>query len=144
MENYYNDFALHFPAYSIIIFLSMKTRAIFSLIIGWFIPGLGHVLLKKYGRGLVFFLCICCMTTLGLLIGGKIYSFQTENPLTILAFFSDVGIGVLYFLSKVFPIGLGDIKAMTFEFGTAYIAGAGLLNYLVALDAFDIASGKKK
>jgi hypothetical protein len=33
---------------------------------------------------------------------------------------------------------------MTFEFGTAYIAGAGLLNYLVALDAYDIAVGKKK
>jgi len=33
---------------------------------------------------------------------------------------------------------------MTFEFGTAYVAGAGLLNYLVALDAFDIARGKKK
>jgi len=122
----------------------MKTRAILSFVLGWFIPGLGHVFLKKYGRGLVFFLCICCMTALGLLIGGKIYSFQTENPLTILAFFSDVGIGALYFLSKVFPIGLGDIKAATFEFGTAYIAGAGLLNYLVALDAFDIASGKKK
>ena len=27
--------------------------------------------------------------------------------------------------------------------GTAYIAGAGLLNYLVALDAYDIALGKK-
>lgn len=84
------------------------------------------------------------MAALGLLIGGKIYSFQTENPLTILAFFSDLGIGALYFLSKIITIGLGDIKAVTFEFGTAYIAGAGLLNYLVALDAFDIASGKKK
>lgn len=84
------------------------------------------------------------MAILGLFIGGKIYSFQTENPLTILAFFSDIGIGALYGLSKVIPIGPGDIKAVTFEFGTAYIAGAGLLNYLVALDAFDIASGKKK
>ena len=84
------------------------------------------------------------MGALGLLIGGKIYSFQTENPLTILAFFSDIGIGALYFLSKVLPIGLGDIKSATFEFGTAYIAGAGLLNYLVALNAFDIASGKRK
>jgi hypothetical protein len=141
---YYNDFVLHFPAYSIIIFLSMKTKAILSLILGWFIPGLGHIFLKKHQRGLVFFFCIFCMAALGLLIGGKIYSFQTENPLTILAFFSDVGIGALYFLSKIIPIGLGDIKAATFEFGTAYIAGAGLLNYLVALDAFDIASGKKK
>lgn len=77
-------------------------------------------------------------------MGGKIYSFQTENPLTILAFFSDIGNALLYILSYLFPIGVGELKKATFEFGTAYIAGAGLLNYLVALDAFDIARGKKK
>lgn len=133
-----------FQQIRLLFFSEMKTRAILSLILSWFIPGLGHIFLKKYARGLVFFLCISCMAALGLFIGGKIYSFQTENPLTILAFFSDLGIGALYVLSKIIPIGLGNIKAVTFEFGTAYIAGAGLLNYLVALDAFDIASGKKK
>jgi hypothetical protein len=122
----------------------MTIKAINSLILGWFVPGLGHVVLKRYGRGLVFFICISCMAALGLFMGGKIYSFQTENPLTILAFFSDLGFGSLYLLSKIISIGLGDLKVMTFEFGTAFIAGAGLLNYLVALDAFDIASGKKK
>lgn len=84
------------------------------------------------------------MTAIGLVMGGKIYSFQTENPLTILAFFSDIGNALLYILSYFFPIGVGELKKATFEFGTAYIAGAGLLNYLVALDAFDIARGKKK
>lgn len=83
------------------------------------------------------------MAGMGLLMGGKIYSFQTENPLTILAFFSDIGIGMLYLLAKVIPFGLGNLKNVTFEFGTAYIAGAGLLNYLIALDALDIALGKK-
>jgi hypothetical protein len=38
---------------------------------------------------------------------------------------------------------VGDLKLATFEFGTAYIAGAGLLNFLVALDAYDIAAGNK-
>jgi hypothetical protein len=84
------------------------------------------------------------MFLLGIFLEGRIYSFQTENPLTILAFFSDLGIGAYYFLSKLFSFGLGDLKSTTFEFGTAYIAGAGLLNYLVALDALDIAVEKKK
>lgn len=84
------------------------------------------------------------MFLLGIFLEGRIYSFQTENPLTILAFFSDLGIGAYYFLSKLFSFGLGDLKSTTFEFGIAYIAGAGLLNYLVALDALDIAVGKKK
>ncbi|MBS3819821.1 hypothetical protein KGY73_10015 [bacterium] len=84
------------------------------------------------------------MSALGIVMGGKIYSFQTKNPLTILAFFSDLGNGAFYFLSKCLSFGLGNLKKATFEFGTAYLAGAGLLNYLVALDALDIALGKKK
>ncbi len=122
----------------------MKAKAIIALILGWFIPGLGHIYTKKYWRGLTFFLCISAMAVLGLYMGGKVYSFQTENPLTILGFFSDLGYGAFYFLSKLIPFGLGDLKSTSFEFGTAYISGAGLLNYLTALDAFDIATGKKQ
>ena len=122
----------------------MKTKAITTLILGWFIPGLGHIYTKKYWRGLTFFLCISAMAVLGLSMGGKVYSFQTENPLTILGFFSDLGYGAFYFLSKLIPFGLGDLKSTSFEFGTAYISGAGLLNYLTSLDAFDIARGKKQ
>ena len=88
--------------------------------------------------------CISAMAILGLIMGGKIYSFQTENPLTILGFFSDLGLGIVYFLSKIISFGQGNLKSVTFEFGTAYIAGAGLLNFLVALDAYDIGTGKKK
>lgn len=119
-------------------------KAISGLILGWFIPGLGHLLARKYWKALIFFVCITLMASLGLIMGGKIYRLQAENPLTILAFFSDLGYGSLYFLSKLFSFGSGVLKKMTFEFGTTYIAGAGLLNYLVALDAFDILSGKKK
>ncbi|MBN2408393.1 MAG: hypothetical protein JXE07_01545 [Candidatus Aminicenantes bacterium] len=84
------------------------------------------------------------MTALGLGMGGRIYPFQTENPLTVLAFFADLGDFVLYLLSRLLSFGQGSLERTTFEFGTAYIAGAGLLNYLVALDAFDIAKGKKR
>lgn len=119
-------------------------KSLIYLLLGWLIPGLGHISQKKFWRGAIFFVCISSMTALGLVMGGRIYSFQTENPLTILAFFSDLGNGLPYILAKSFSIGVGELKKATFEFGTAYIAGAGLLNYLVALDAFDIALGKKK
>ncbi len=122
----------------------MKSKSVFFLLLGWLVPGLGHVLQKRLWRGLIFFICISAMAAMGLIMGGRIYSFQTENPLTVLAFFSDIGNGLLYILSKLLSFGLGELKKNTFEFGTAYLAGAGLLNYLVALDAFDIASGKKK
>jgi hypothetical protein len=122
----------------------MNIKSISTLVLGLIVPGLGHISIKKYVKGIIFFVCVAGMAALGLYMGGKIYSFQTENPLTILAFFSDIGLGFFYLLSRIIPFGLGNLKYTTFEFGTAYLAGAGLLNYLIALDAFDIASGKKK
>jgi hypothetical protein len=122
----------------------MKVQALTYLISGWLIPGLGHIAQKKYYRGSIFFICIAAMAGLGLLMGGRIYPFQTDNPLTILAFFADIGNGLFYLFSRFLAFGEGNLPKVTFEFGTAYLAGAGLLNFLVALDAYDIALGKKK
>ena len=114
------------------------------LLAGWLVPGLGHLLQKKVWRGVTFFVSIYALTAMGLAMGGKIYPLQAENPLTLLAFFADLGNFLVFGLSRYLAFGQGALERATFEFGTAYIAGAGLLNYLVALDAFDIAKGKKK
>jgi hypothetical protein len=121
----------------------MKAKVVYAPLLGWLVPGLGHVVQKKYLRGAIFFVSIAVLTTLGLAMSGRIYPFQTENPLTILAFFADLGNLLVYGLARVLGFGQGVLERMTFEFGTAYLAGAGLLNYLVALDALDIALGKK-
>jgi hypothetical protein len=119
-------------------------KEISCLIAGWLVPGLGHILQKKLWTGLTFFVSVGAMTTIGLVMGGRIYPFQTDNPLTILAFFADIGNFLVYALARLFTFGQGSLERVTFEFGTAYIAGAGLLNYLIALDAYDIAKGKKR
>ncbi len=121
----------------------MKKKAIIAGILGWLVPGLGHIFIRKYWRGILLLVAIGTMTVMGLVMGGRLYSIQAENPLTFLAFLSDLGNGLLYILSRFLPIGLGELERISFEFGTAYLAGAGLLNYLVALDAWDIARGKK-
>jgi hypothetical protein len=121
----------------------MKKKAITAGILGWLVPGLGHIYLRKYWRGALLLGAIGLMSVMGLVMGGKIYPPQAENPLTFLAFLSDLGSSLLYILSRFLPIGLGELERISFEFGTAYLAGAGLLNYLVALDAWDVARGKK-
>ncbi len=121
----------------------MKIKGIAFMILGWVVPGLGHAVQKKYVRAVLFLVSISAMTGLGLVMGGRVYPFQTDNPLTILAFFADLGNGLFYVLSRVIGWGGGQLERATFEFGTAYIAGAGLLNFLIALDAYDIAVGKR-
>jgi hypothetical protein len=134
-------------------------KAVLCLIAGWLVPGLGHLLQKKFWRAAAFFISIGALTAIGLAMGGKIYPvyiekphtllqvftylFKKENPLTLLAFFADVGNLLIYVLARLLSFGQGALERATFEFGTAYIAGAGLLNYLIVLDAYDIARGKK-
>ncbi len=138
----------------------MKIKGIVALVLGWAVPGLGHAIQKKYLRAALFFVSIIAMTGIGLAMGGKVYPmylepphnifqvflnlFRKENPLTILAFFADIGNGLFYALSRLFAWGGGALERATFEFGTAYIAGAGLLNFLIAIDAYDIGAGKKQ
>jgi hypothetical protein len=121
----------------------MKFKAIVFMILGWFVPGLGHAVQRKYVRAALFFGSIFAMTGMGLAMGGRVYPFQTDNPLTVLAFFADLGNGLFYGLARLLSWGPGELERATFEFGTAYIAGAGLLNFLVALDAYDIGVGKR-
>jgi hypothetical protein len=121
----------------------MKIKGIAVMILGWAVPGLGHAVQKKYLRAVLFFISIFAMTGLGLSMGGRVYPFQTDNPLTILAFFADLGNGLFFGLSRLIGWGGGELERATFEFGTAFIAGAGLLNFLIALDAYDIGAGKK-
>ncbi len=123
--------------------MKTKLKAYLALVLGWLVPGLGHAIQKRYWRAAILAASIFAMTGLGLAMGGRIYPFQTENPLTILAFFSDIGNGMFFILSRLASWGGGDMARSTFEFGTSYIAGAGLLNFLVAIDAYDIAAGKK-
>ena len=121
----------------------MKLKGLLAMALGWAVPGLGHAIQKKYGRAVLFFVSIFAMTGPGLAMGGRVYPFQTDNPLTILAFSADIGNGLFYGLAQYLKWGGGELERATFEFGTAYIAGAGLLNFLIALDAYDIGAGKK-
>jgi hypothetical protein len=40
-------------------------------------------------------------------------------------------------------LGMGLVTATTYEYGNTFLMTAGLLNFLVILDAFDIAMGRK-
>lgn len=115
----------------------------FILFLSWLVPGLGHILLKRYWRGVIFFFSIVSMFLLGLYMGGRFFK-PDAMLLNIIAWLADLGNGSLYFISKLLHAGKGNLFSVTTEFGTAYIAGAGLLNYLIALNAYDIAKGRKK
>ena len=60
---------------------------------------------------------------------------------------ANLGTGILFIICWLLGIGFGDdpVQAarVTYEYGNTFLLIAGLLNYLVMLDAFDIAAGRK-
>lgn len=113
------------------------------LLVSWLFPGLGHLLQKKYVKGCVFLAGIVLLLLFGVLMEGKLYDAKQLHPLLLLGFVGDIGSGLFFFIIKWLGLGDGNIKAVTFHYGSTYIVTAGLLNYLVALNAFDIARGKR-
>ncbi len=99
---------------------------------------------KKYLKGTVFLVGILSMLILGLVMEGKFHDTKQFHPLLLLSFLGDLGSGIFFFIIKWAGLGKGNIQVVTFHYGTTYLAVAGLLNYLVALNAFDIARGKRK
>jgi hypothetical protein len=118
-------------------------RPYLIFIVSWLIPGLGHILQKKVLKGILFLVGIALLLVLGLVMQGKFYDTESLHPLLILGFIGDLGNGILYFAIKLSGLAAGNIRAVTYHYGTTYMAAAGLINYLVALNAFDIAKGRK-
>ena len=132
-------------------------------LLAWIIPGTGHLLLKRPKRAIVFFVAILILFFWGLDLGAKIYQYEAQQPLTLFALFAQVGVGLPYFLARfiasyarlhvlspfypfaeAFQFGNGNIERVTFDYGNTFTIVAGLLNFLIILDAYDIAVGRKK
>jgi hypothetical protein len=119
-------------------------KAYLILVISWLFPGAGHFMQRKYLKGTVFLVGIILLLSLGIVMKGRFYNVEPFHPLMVLGFLGDLGNGIFYVLIRLLGLGGGDIKAVTFHYGTTYMVSAGLINYLVALNAFDIARGKRK
>lgn len=115
-----------------------------ACVAGAIVPGLGHALLRKWDRALVFFGCIAVMFILGLQLDGRIVSPELGSLFPILKFLAEAGSGLLYWISLLQGFGVGDPTAYTYDYANVFIYVAGLLNMLVIVDVFDIAMDRKQ
>jgi len=122
----------------------VTAMAVLAPALGWLIPGAGHLIQKRWIRGFMLMASVGAMFAFGLAMDGKIYKPNTGDLLDILGFVSDVGAGGLYILGRVFNWGSEAIAYATADYGTKFIAVAGLLNIMCVVDAYHIAIGKKQ
>jgi uncharacterized protein DUF6677 len=109
----------------------------------WIVPGAGHLWMGRRQKGLVFLLALPAMFAIGLLLHGRIFPFELSEPLVGLAAIANVGLGAPWFIARMLDAGGGIVTASTYEYGNCFLIVAGLLNFLVIIDAFDIGMGRK-
>jgi hypothetical protein len=109
----------------------------------WAIPGGGHLWLGRRLKGVIFLAAIPLMFAIGLALSGRLFPFDFSYPLVGLQALAALGNGVPYFIANAIGTGEGNVRAVTYEYGNAYIIVAGLLNVLVVIDVYDIAVGRK-
>ena len=112
------------------------------LIAGWLVPGAGHFLVGKWGRGALLAVSIVSMYVLGLAMQGKVYT-STHDVLDILSMAGDLCGGILSFICRVAGLGTGQITVTVADYGTRFIVVAGLLNVIAAVDAHNLRTGRK-
>lgn len=114
-----------------------------ALLLGWLIPGAGHLLTRHWIRALLLFLAITAMFSLGLAMRAKVYAPNTGDPLDMLGFAGDLGTGLLYFIARIFSLGASTVQLVTADYGTKFVVVAGLLNFVAAVDAHNLRIGRK-
>lgn len=117
----------------------------------WAVPGAGHCAQGRWARGFVLGGSVLLMCILGGILGGQFndVTVSVNGFLPRVFGLFSVGTGFFYVWSLMTGVWLSDptvaevAKSATFEYGNTFLMVAGLLNYLVALDAFDLAVGRK-
>jgi hypothetical protein len=120
-----------------------STMSVLAPAVGWLIPGAGHLIQKRWIRGLLLMSSVVIMFVLGLLMQGRIYKPNGGDILDILGFIGDIGAGGLYIVTRALDAGHGIVAHATADYGTKFIIVAGLLNLISVADAYHIAIGKK-
>jgi hypothetical protein len=108
-------------------------------IAGFLVPGAGHALVGQTQKAVVFFVLIVTMFLVGLAFGGRLFPFQLGDPLLFLAAAAEWMLAVPRLVAAMLSAGRGEVTSVTYEYGNTFLIAAGLLNLLVAFNAFDVA-----
>ena len=107
------------------------------------VPGLGHVWLRRWGRGLAFFVAVGGLALTGYIMRGQTFTAVSNDPFGRLGFLADACSGVFYLLSRFLEAAGPNLSRAAGDYGTRFLASAGIVNLIGVLDAYAIASGRR-
>ncbi len=120
----------------------VERSLLLSMVFGWCVPGLGHVYMKKYLRGTIFFLSIVLLFIAGLSLSQWTYTTRADFPFYLTGKY---GSGIVlfghYLLTEHASIDL-SVRFHYMEIGVLFLSVAGLLNAISVLNLIDVKWGR--
>jgi hypothetical protein len=110
---------------------------------GWVLPGLGHALQKMWGRATACFLTVGVLVVIGAGMRGNLFTADGGDAFAALGYVADLGAGSFYVLARALEVDGPDVSRAAGDYGTRFLAAAGVLNLLAALHAYEAARGRK-
>jgi Family of unknown function (DUF6677) len=109
----------------------------------WILPGLGHALQKMWGRALACFLTVGALVFIGAGMRGNLFTSNGGDAFATLGYIADLGSGSFYLAAEALENKGPDVSHADGDYGTRFLAAAGVLNLLAALHAYEAARGRK-
>lgn len=120
------------------------SRTLAALAAAAVLPGAGHLVLGRRRRAAIFLALVLVSLVCGLLLEGRLFVPVPGQMLSYLGTVGAMGTGLIYFVLR-FAVGYeGVVEGAGYEYGTAFLITAGLMNLLLLLDVWDIAAGGKE
>jgi hypothetical protein len=110
---------------------------------GWLVPGLGQALQKMWGRAVACFLTVGALVFLGAGMRGNVFTSRGSDAFDSLGYLADLGTGSFYMVARSLEANGSDVSHAGGDYGTRFMAAAGVLNLLAALHAYEAARGRK-
>jgi drug/metabolite transporter (DMT)-like permease len=120
-----------------------ETIPVVVAVAGWLVPGLGHALLKMWGRAVACFLTVGVLVLVGAGMRGNLFSSPGNDAFDSLGYIADLGAGSFYVVARSLEVDGADVSHADGDYGTRFLATAGVFNLLAALHAYEAARGRK-
>ena len=120
------------------------TKVMTACVLGWLIPGAGHLYLGKFVKGISFFVLLNGLFLWGMALHGEIafpildLHSPEFNLVNILVFIVGLGNGLMTFLNLIPKINMGNIALHTYEVGTLFMVVSGSMNVFAVFNVWDL------
>ena len=118
------------------------------VVLGWLIPGGGHLYLKRRLHGGLLMFSVAGMFLFGLMMRGRMFTPESDTAFNMIitygGYIGDLASGLLYFLASWLGYEEPYLASPVADYGTKFLVCAGLLNILAMVDAYEIAVGEKR